>query len=53
MPASIYQNNDLTSKEHTLQIDYAHSLKLVTIEVGGMGIFRKKIVKAQAFSATG
>ncbi len=34
------QQNDAGAKEHTLQLDYVHPLKKLTIEAGAKGIFR-------------
>ncbi len=37
----LFQNNNSSFKEHTIQIDYVQPLKLMTIEVGSKAVFRE------------
>jgi hypothetical protein len=39
-PANYQQNNNSGNKEHTIQLDYVHPLKVLTIEAGAKGILR-------------
>ncbi len=42
------QQNDAGAKEHTLQLDYVHPLKKLTIEAGAKGIFRNNFSNSAA-----